>query len=62
MNGIFRTLYNLIMSLFDFTSWTYIVEEAAVFWVTGISLVLTVFAAVLPALLCYKLIRRFFDC
>ena len=59
MNHIFTSLYNLIMSLFDFTQWTYIVEEAAVFWVTGVSLVLTVFAAALPAILVYKLIRRF---
>lgn len=59
MNQIFTTLYNLIMSFFDFS---YIggVQEPAVFWVTGVSLVLTVFTAVLPALLVYKLIRRFF--
>lgn len=61
MNQIYNQIYTLINSLFDFSTQTALVEETAVFWTSGISLVLTLFVAFLPALLCFKLIRRFFD-
>lgn len=62
MTQIFTTLYNLINSLFDFSAISPLVEEAGVFWSSGISIFLTLFVAFFPALLCIKLIRRFFDC